>query len=118
MKKLKYFLLDTKGQNPKKFILHDQDIVERYKNNLQKHVKTSNINLTNEEIMIEVQKRGAKEITNTLIKQKRQEKGLSQMQAANKCGVSLNTYRYWELGGTTPNEDNIKKLTIVLGLLD
>jgi DNA-binding transcriptional regulator YiaG len=118
MKKLTYFILDTKGQNPKKFILHDQDIVERYKSIQEKHIKTSDIHLTDEEIMMIIRKKGAIEITPDLIKQKRLEKGFTQIQMAIACKVGYNTYRNWELGATTPNKENVHKLTQVLGLFD
>ena len=36
--------------------------------------------------------------------------GYSQTKLASKCGVSINTYRNWEYGVTTPNEENMNKL--------
>jgi DNA-binding XRE family transcriptional regulator len=36
--------------------------------------------------------------------------GLSQEKAARQIGVSLNAYRCWEKGISTPNEDNWKSI--------
>ena len=49
------------------------------------------------------------------LKERRIEKGLTQVQAALKVGVSLSTYRMWEFGVTTPNEENKKKFEKVFG---
>lgn len=48
-------------------------------------------------------------------KARRKELGLTQTQAAKKCGVSLNTYRLWEEFVTTPRKENQERLEEVLG---
>lgn len=49
------------------------------------------------------------------IKNNRSRKGLTQLEAAIKIGVSIFTYRLWENGGSKPNGENLKKLRAVLG---
>lgn len=44
------------------------------------------------------------------IKEIRKEKKISQTQLAIKVGVSLSSIRMWEMGVTTPTEENHKKL--------
>lgn len=47
------------------------------------------------------------------LKEKREEKHLSQMDAASLCGVSLNAYIRWEKGCSKPkpiNEPGVKKI--------
>jgi len=46
----------------------------------------------------------------TKLKKMRKEKGLTQVQLANKCGVSLMAYRLWEMGVGKPNRENYDKL--------
>ena len=48
------------------------------------------------------------------IKKLRKEKGMTQIEAAIKSGVSLTTFQLWERGVTTPNEENMKKLILAL----
>jgi DNA-binding transcriptional regulator YiaG len=115
VKKLTYYIIKCKGPDQKELILNDQEIVERYKNSLRKHIKTSEIHMTDEDIMKNVRRQGVTEITGALIKQKRLEKGLTQSNVSIACGVGLNTYRYWEMGATTPKKENLLKLLDVLG---
>ena len=49
-------------------------------------------------------------------KQRRKELGLTQLEVAKACDVSLMTYRLWERGAMNPNEENFKKLMEVLKL--
>lgn len=49
------------------------------------------------------------------LKQMRQYKELSQVEAARNIGVSLGTYRLWELGAGKPNAENMESLVDVLG---
>ena len=44
------------------------------------------------------------------LKEERLRRGLTQIDMAIKCEVSLASYRMWEQGVTTPNEENMKKL--------
>jgi len=46
----------------------------------------------------------------------RTEKGMTQTDVAIAVGCSLASYRMWELGVTTPNEENCKRLREVLGI--
>lgn len=46
----------------------------------------------------------------TKLKQLRKGAGLTQIEAAAKIGVSLMTYRLWEMGGGKPNRENYEKL--------
>jgi len=46
-------------------------------------------------------------------KTRRQALGITQQDMANRCGVSISTYRFWEYG-MPPNEENEKKLEEVL----
>ena len=48
------------------------------------------------------------------LKEKRIELGITQMEAAKRIGVSLSSYRMWEFGVTSPNEENQKKLDEML----
>ena len=48
------------------------------------------------------------------LKQKRKAKGYTQLQVANKVGVSLYTYQLWENGGMKPRKLNRDKLVKVL----
>ena len=50
------------------------------------------------------------------IKARRKELGLTQVDVARECGVSINTYNRWEYGVAKPNEENEKKLKEVLKL--
>ncbi len=45
-----------------------------------------------------------------ILKEKRIEKGLSQIDCAKKLGVSVITYQYWERGGCVPKEENLKRI--------
>lgn len=48
------------------------------------------------------------------LKDYRQREGLTQIQAAKACGVTLSAYRWWEMGANKPNEKNMEKLKEVL----
>lgn len=50
------------------------------------------------------------------LKEARQKKGMTQTDVAIAVGCSLASYRLWEIGVTTPNADNFKRLTDVLGI--
>jgi DNA-binding XRE family transcriptional regulator len=53
---------------------------------------------------------------NTLnLKEQRIKKGMTQIDAAIAIGVSLSSYRMWELGVTKPNDTNMQKLIEVFG---
>jgi len=49
------------------------------------------------------------------IRTRRRQLGLTQIEVAIACSVSVPTYRLWEAGGTKPNTDNLIKLKDVLG---
>jgi len=49
------------------------------------------------------------------LKEQRIKKGMTQIDAAIAIGVSLSSYRMWELGVTKPNETNMQKLIEVFG---
>jgi len=49
------------------------------------------------------------------IKERRISKGLTQIEAAVKVGVSLSAYILWEKGANKPTPENQKKLDEVLG---
>lgn len=49
-----------------------------------------------------------------LLKDYRQREGLTQIQTAKACGVTLSAYRWWEMGANKPNEKNLEKLKEVL----
>jgi DNA-binding transcriptional regulator YiaG len=51
------------------------------------------------------------------LKELRIEAGLTQMQLAARCNVSLSTVRLWEAGAGSPNEENHKRLLEVLNIL-
>lgn len=44
------------------------------------------------------------------LKEKRLEKGMTQIDVAKACGVSLTSYQLWERGVSKPNEENKKRL--------
>ena len=46
----------------------------------------------------------------------REKLNMTQVDVAKKCEVSISSYRLWEAGVTTPNEENMKKLKEVLGV--
>ena len=48
------------------------------------------------------------------LKQARLDHKMTQMDVANKVGVSLFTYVLWERGGCKPNPENLAKLLKVL----
>lgn len=50
------------------------------------------------------------------IRAKRLELGLTQIEVAKACGVSLTTYQLWEREVSTPLEENLKKLIEILQL--
>lgn len=50
------------------------------------------------------------------IKKLREATGLTQVEVAVKVGCSLSSFRLWEAGVTTPNEENMKMLKSVLGI--
>lgn len=50
------------------------------------------------------------------VKNRRKKLGLTQMQLAEACGVSLATVRLWENNVGNPNEENLKRLLEVLKL--
>ena len=49
------------------------------------------------------------------IRAKRLELGLTQIEVAKACGVSLTTYQLWEREVSTPLEENLKKERSSLG---
>lgn len=49
------------------------------------------------------------------VKEQRIKKGMTQIDAAIAIGVSLSSYRMWELGVTKPNDTNMQKLIEVFG---
>lgn len=51
-----------------------------------------------------------------MIKEKRLKLGLTQIQMAKLCGVSLMTYQLWEKEVGKPNEQNKIKLAEVLNI--
>jgi len=51
------------------------------------------------------------------LKKLRSDKNLTQVEAANKIGVSIATYRLWEAGAFNPNEINYQKLLEVFDIL-
>lgn len=53
----------------------------------------------------------------TKLKEIRKQKGLTQVQVANKCEVSLMAYRLWEMGVGKPNRENYDKLLRALNIL-
>lgn len=52
------------------------------------------------------------------IKKLREAAGLTQVEVAVKVGCSLSSFRLWEAGVTTPNDENMKMLKEVLGVND
>lgn len=52
------------------------------------------------------------------LKELRIEKAMTQTDVAIAVGCSLASYRLWELGVTTPNAENYKRLVEVLGVLE
>jgi DNA-binding transcriptional regulator YiaG len=50
------------------------------------------------------------------IKKRRKELGMTQIELAKKLKVSLSSVRLWEVGVTTPTEENMAKLIEVLGV--
>jgi DNA-binding transcriptional regulator YiaG len=50
------------------------------------------------------------------IKKRRKELGMTQIDLAKKLKVSLSSVRLWEVGVTTPTEENMAKLIEVLGV--
>ena len=55
-------------------------------------------------------------LTATIIKQRRQELGKSQVSVAVACGVSLSAYRMWEAGCNKPIPEHKERLIKTLGL--
>ncbi len=51
------------------------------------------------------------------LKELREKAGLTQMQLAAKCEVSLSTVRLWEGNAGKPTEENYKKLLEALNIL-
>ena len=51
------------------------------------------------------------------LKEKRIQAGLTQMQLAAACGVSLTSVIKWEIGAGKPSEENQKRLDEVLNIL-
>lgn len=51
------------------------------------------------------------------LKKLRSDKKMTQVEAANKIGVSIATYRLWEAGAFNPNEANYQKLLEVFEIL-
>jgi len=49
------------------------------------------------------------------LKELREAKGMTQVQAAIAVGVSVAAYRLWESGGGKPNRENYEKLLEVFG---
>lgn len=50
------------------------------------------------------------------LKKARENKGMTQTDVARAVGVSLAGYRLWESKGGFPNEKNLEKLKVVLGI--
>lgn len=50
------------------------------------------------------------------IKKRRKELGMTQIELAKKLRVSLSSVRLWEVGVTTPTEENMSKLKELLGV--
>lgn len=48
------------------------------------------------------------------LKELRTEKGMTQTDVAIAVGCSLASYRMWEIGVTTPTQENYKRLKAVL----
>jgi transcriptional regulator with XRE-family HTH domain len=44
------------------------------------------------------------------LKEKREERKLTQIDCAKSCGVSLSSWRMWEAGVTKPKPENLKKI--------
>ncbi len=114
MRKLTYYIMRKKGQDQRNLILHDQEIVERYKSKLRERIKTTDINISDAYILKKLEEQDLVKITGDLIKQKRLEKGLTQLEVVIACGISINTYRHWETNATTPTKENLLKLREVL----
>lgn len=51
------------------------------------------------------------------LKKLRAEKNMTQVEAANKIGVSIATYRLWEAGAFNPNEANYQSLLEAFDIL-
>jgi transcriptional regulator with XRE-family HTH domain len=51
------------------------------------------------------------------LKDIRTRKGLTQLQVAKACGVSLLTYRLWEMGANEPNRKNYDALLSALDVV-
>lgn len=117
MKKLTYYIFRGSGQDQNTYILNDQQIVERYRRIAKNNNDTDKMAKSAEEIKKQIHEPYFVEINGKLIKQKRIDLGLSQVKVATACGVSINTYRYWEQSATTPNKENIMKLREVLMLM-
>lgn len=50
------------------------------------------------------------------IKKRRKELGMTQIELAKKLRVSLSSVRLWEVGVTTPTDENMSKLKELLGV--
>lgn len=50
------------------------------------------------------------------IKNMRNQLGLRKIECAKYCGVSVNSYGYWESGMSEPKEKNVKIICAFLGL--
>lgn len=55
-------------------------------------------------------------VLNFDLKKERLRMEMTQIELANKVGVSLAGYRLWETGGGNPSPKNMKILIMVLGL--
>lgn len=52
------------------------------------------------------------------LKELRERKGMTQVEAARAIGVSVEAYRRWENGGGGANSHNLEKIIKILGLKD
>jgi transcriptional regulator with XRE-family HTH domain len=51
------------------------------------------------------------------LKKLRSDKKMTQVEAANKIGVSIATYRLWEAGAFSPTDANYKKILEAFDIL-
>jgi len=114
MKKLTFYITRKKGQDQRNLILHDQELVELYRSKLRECVKSTDINISDAYILKKLEEQDLIKITGDLIKQKRLEKGLTQLEVTVACGISIDTYRHWVSNATTPTKENLLKLRKVL----
>ncbi len=115
MKKVTYYINEDQGLGQTGIILSNEGAVELYRTAGWDREEDTDTVMTDEEIMKDFLAHDVVEVTGDLIKEKRTKAELTQSKVAIACGVGINTYRNWESGVTTPNEENIVKLRGVLG---